>query len=299
MNLNQLTYFVALAQIEHYTKAAKRLSITQPSLSHAISNLEEELEVPLFERHGRNVTLTKYGEIFLKYVQDSLHILNMGIERTKEAAKIAGGKISIGYIHTQGSEFVPKLVKGFLENLGDKRIDFHFHNDVTTSLVQDLKEEKYDVIFCSKVEGEREVNFCPVSEEKLVAIVPPDHPLAEKDSVTIKEIGSYPQISFPPSSGLYFVIRELFEKENVLPDTVFEVEEDGALAGMVAEGFGVGIVPDVSVIHQIPVKIIPIRDLEFRRYIYMGTLKNRYQSLLAEDFATYIEKNYRIHEIIQ
>ena len=76
MNLNQLTYFVTLAQIENYTRAAKRLDITQPSLSHAISNLEKELQVPLFERHGRNVTMTKYGEMFLKYVQDSLHILN-------------------------------------------------------------------------------------------------------------------------------------------------------------------------------------------------------------------------------
>ena len=74
MNLNQLTYFVTLAQIENYTRAAKRLDITQPSLSHAISNLEKELQVPLFERHGRNVTMTKYGEMFLKYVQDSLHI---------------------------------------------------------------------------------------------------------------------------------------------------------------------------------------------------------------------------------
>ena len=62
MNLNQLTYFVTLAQIENYTRAAKRLDITQPSLSHAISNLEKELKVPLFERHGRNVTMTKYGE---------------------------------------------------------------------------------------------------------------------------------------------------------------------------------------------------------------------------------------------
>ena len=113
MNLNQLTYFVTLAQIENYTRAAKRLDITQPSLSHAISNLEKELQVPLFERHGRNVTMTKYGEMFLKYVQDSLHILNLGVERIQEAARIPGGSISIGYIHTQGRRFIPELVRGF------------------------------------------------------------------------------------------------------------------------------------------------------------------------------------------
>lgn len=64
MNLNHLYYFRALAKEEHYTRTAKLLSITQPSLSHAISCLEEELGVQLFEKHGRNAKLTKYGKIF-------------------------------------------------------------------------------------------------------------------------------------------------------------------------------------------------------------------------------------------
>lgn len=295
MNLNQLTYFMTLAQIENYTKAAKRLDITQPSLSHAISNLEKELQVPLFERHGRNVTMTKYGELFLKYVQDSLHTLNLGIARIQEEAKIPGGRISIGYIHTQGSRFIPSLVKGFLGEQ-EERVDFRFQNAATRTLIQGLKEERFDVIFCSWVEGEREINFVPVAEEKLVAIVPEEHPLAEKSTVTIKELGNYPQVAFPPSSGLYFVIQELFEKENIIPNTVFEVEEDGALAGMVAEGFGVGIVPDVPVIHTLPLKILDIENLHYRRYIYMGTLKKRHFSPLMEDFFEYIIKNYGMYE---
>ena len=263
MNLNQLTYFVTLAQIENYTRAAKRLDITQPSLSHAISNLEKELQVPLFERHGRNVTMTKYGEMFLKYVQDSLHILNLGVERIQEAARIPGGSISIGYIHTQGRRFIPELVRGFLN------------------------------------EQEGKISFVPVSEEKLVAVVPENHALADRNSVTIKELGQYPQVTFTPASGLYFVIRELFEKEGLSPETAFEVEEDGALAGMVAEEFGVGIVPDVPVIHTLPVKILNIENLHCRRYIYMGMMKNRYPSALVEQFRDYIYKHYRIYEVIQ
>ena len=296
MNLNQLTYFVTLAQIQHYTKAAKRLSITQPSLSHAISSLEEELEVPLFERQGRNVTLTKYGEVFLKYVQRSLHTLHTGVEQTRKAAKIAGGKISIGYIYTQGSEFVPKLIRGFLAEQREKQIDFQLHTDVSTSLIRDLKEEKYDVIICSKPDGERGIHFIPVGEENLVAIVPFNHPLCEKESVTIEELGNYPQVAFPPSSGLYFVIQDLFENAGITPDVVFEVEEDNALAGMVAEGFGVGIVPDIPSIRHLPIKIIPIENLDFHRYIYMGILKNHVMSGAVEDFIEYIEKNYEIHK---
>lgn len=298
MNLNQLTYFVTLAQIEHFTKAAKRLDITQPSLSHAISNLEEELQVPLFERHGRSVTLTKYGEIFLKYVRESLHILDTGIKRTKKAAKVFDGNISIGYIHTQGRNFIPKLIKGFLNEVEDQKIEFHFQNGATKSLIRELKDEKLDVIFCSRIEGEKEINFWPVSEERLVAIVPQDHPLAEKENVSVQELAQYPQISFPPSSGLYFVVRELFEREELYPEIAFEVEEDGAFAGMVAEGFGIGIVPDVPVIRTLPLKVLSIDNLEYRRYIYMGTLKNRHQSLAIESSVEFIEKNYRTDEII-
>ncbi len=71
MNLNQLQYFKILAQEEHYTRAAQMLSITQPSLSHAIAQLEEELGTRLFEKKGRNIVLTRYGKLFLPYVEES------------------------------------------------------------------------------------------------------------------------------------------------------------------------------------------------------------------------------------
>ena len=80
MNLYHLRYFVTLAHLEHYTKAAENLSITQPSLSHAISLLENELGVALFEKEGRNIVLTKYGKIFLKDVEKSLEILDSSVK---------------------------------------------------------------------------------------------------------------------------------------------------------------------------------------------------------------------------
>ena len=79
MNLYHLRYFSTLAHIEHYTKAADILAITQPSLSYAISTLEEELGVKLFEKNGRNVTLTKYGKVFLKDVEEVLNRLDSSV----------------------------------------------------------------------------------------------------------------------------------------------------------------------------------------------------------------------------
>ena len=99
--------------MEHYTKAAKQLSITQPSLSHAIGMLEQELGTYLFEKQGRNVVLTKYGKVFLKYAEESLRVLDTGIKKTRSMTSETSGEIDIGYIYTQGSEFIPELVKIF------------------------------------------------------------------------------------------------------------------------------------------------------------------------------------------
>lgn len=81
MNLYHLRYFVTLAHLEHYTKAAEILSITQPSLSHAISSLESELGVKLFEKDGRNVVLTKCGQAFLVDVEQALDMLDSSINK--------------------------------------------------------------------------------------------------------------------------------------------------------------------------------------------------------------------------
>ena len=101
MNLNQLQYFKILAQEEHYTRAAQMLSITQPSLSHAIAQLEEELGTRLFEKKGRNIVLTRYGKLFLPYVEESLKVLEEGVQRTRELNGSKEGIIHLEAISRQ------------------------------------------------------------------------------------------------------------------------------------------------------------------------------------------------------
>ena len=114
MNLNHLNYFRVLAKVEHYTQAASILSITQPSLSHAISNLESELGTYLFEKQGRNVKLTKSGKLFLKYVDESLNILEIGEKKLKDFLDPSKGKIDLAFIYTLGAEFIPNTINEFL-----------------------------------------------------------------------------------------------------------------------------------------------------------------------------------------
>ena len=100
MNLAHLYYFCKLAELQHYTRAAQELHITQPSLSGAISSLEDELKVALFEKRGRNVYLTKYGKEFYEYVSSALRTLDKGVALAKEHGGALTGTLDIGCIST-------------------------------------------------------------------------------------------------------------------------------------------------------------------------------------------------------
>ena len=243
MNLNHLQYFVKLAYLEHYTKAAKDLSITQPSLSHAISSLEEELGTKLFEKQGRNVSLTKYGKTFLKYVEKSLEYLQEGVDKTKALTCATSGLIDLGYIYTLEADFMPNMVRKFLDENKDKNFGFTFSSNNTKSIIEGLKNEKYDLGFCSKVENETSIDFIKVKQEELVIIVPKNHELSKYNEIDLIETISYNHIVFTKSSGLRQVIDNLFRQIGKKQNISYEVENDSSMAGLVAQGFGIAIMP--------------------------------------------------------
>ncbi len=92
MNLSQLYYFRKLAEVKHYTHAAEELFISQPTLSNSISQLERELGIPLFEREGRKIKLTKYGEEFYQYATEAVNALEKGIALAPRARRVANRK---------------------------------------------------------------------------------------------------------------------------------------------------------------------------------------------------------------
>lgn len=276
MNLNHLIYFRTLAKLEHYTKAAEELSITQPSLSHAISSLERDLGTYLFEKQGRNVKLTKYGKMYFEYVDRALTELEKGEKKLRELNNISTGTVELGYIYTLGPNFIPNLIKNFTDEKENKNIKFLFGQGTTKSLIQGLKEERYDMIFCSIVENEPDIEFIPVTNEELVVIVSNEHPLAKEDSIDLKMIDSYPFIGFSEKSGIRPLINKLFQEINLIPNTICEVEEDNAIIGLVEINYGVAVVPRISSLKYYNVKVLPITNPKHERFIYLATLKNRY-----------------------
>ena len=153
MNLSHLRYFVELAHSRHYTRAAEHLFITQPSLSHAIGQLESELGVPLFERSGRNTTLTRLGEEFLVCAERTLSTFDSGVESLRRSAQ-GEGLIRLGLVRPLGVDFRPDLAARFLSENPGKEIHFTFSTGVTQQLLDGLLARRYDLVFSSMPPGE-------------------------------------------------------------------------------------------------------------------------------------------------
>ena len=291
MNLNHLHYFRILARTEHYTQAAKELSITQPSLSHAISTLEKDLGTYLFEKHGRNVRLTKYGRFFLTYVNNALDQLEIGERKLHDLTSSSNGVIDLGFIYTLGAHIMPNLIKDFLSNEEYKNISFSLFQGTTSNIITGLKNEKFDLGFCSFVENEPDIDFVPILEEELVLIVSQDHELASLDSIDLKDMENYSFIFFNKESGIRPLIDNLFNKVNITPKIICEVEEDSAILGLVSVNYGIAIIPNISLIKNFDVKALPINNPVIKRYIYLTSIKNKYISPSANQFRNYILKN--------
>jgi DNA-binding transcriptional LysR family regulator len=291
MNLNHLQYFRVLAKLEHYTQAAKELSITQPSLSHAISTLESDLGTYLFEKEGRNIKLTKYGRFFLQYVDNALNELEVGEKKLKALTDSSSGVIDLAYIYTLGAYVMPNLIKEFLDIEKYKNISFSLFQGTTHNVIAGLKTEKFDLGFCSFVENEPDIDFIPILEEQLVLIVSKDHELASLDSINLKDVAKYPFVYFNKESGIRPLIDSLFNKVNITPRIICEVEEDSAVLGLVAVDYGIAIIPNIILIKNFDVKVIHISNPIVKRHIYLASMKNKYISPSANQFRNYILKN--------
>ena len=148
MTLKSLEYFKKLAELQHFTKAANELHISQPSLSYAISELEKDLGVLLFDRKDKKITLNHYGEAFLSYVNQALSILDDGTNFVKHISNPKAKNISVGYIQSLSSSIIPPFIEEFYKNPLNKNIKFSFTQKDNNELIKIFLDRKLDIIFC-------------------------------------------------------------------------------------------------------------------------------------------------------
>lgn len=287
MNLLHLRYFSELAETRHYTKAAERLCITQPSLSHAMAQLEAELGVPLFEKNGRETVLTPYGKQFLTCVCQSLATLDEGVEELHRVGR-GEGMIRLGLLRTLGTDFVPRLAEEFLKAHPGKNIRFSFMTGTTGELLDGLKAGKYDMIFASRPSAELNLTSVVVSHQDLVLIVPKKHPLAKQHVVDLADTLPYPHVCFSEGSGMRGIVDGLFDKIGEHPEIAYETQEDQVVAGLVAHGFGIAVVPYMDLLLRLDVQILQIASPSWEREFCLIHNSRAYESPAARSFRQYV-----------
>ena len=287
MNLFHVRYFIELAHTRHYTKSAEHLGITQPSLSHAIAQLEEELGVPLFEKSGRNTVLTCYGEQFLDCTENVIKALDNGVESLRRGA-CGEGVIRLGLLRPLGVEFIPDLVANFLSNNPNKDIQFTFHTGATQYLLDGLMARQYNLVFCSKPPIELGLTAVPIEHQDLLLIVPKNHPLSRCHTVELKDTLPYPYVYFAKGSGLRNDVDELFAKIEGKPQIAYEIEEDQVVAGLVARNFGIAVIPYMDLLLKLDVNILKIVNSTVERKIYMVSDDRIYIPPVVQSFCQFV-----------
>lgn len=294
MNLSQLYYFRKLAELQHYTRAAKELFITQPTLSGSISSLESELGVSLFQRSGRNVELTKYGAEFLEYVTASLEQLDKGIAIMKGySGESDGGTIDLGCIITLQADYIPHLLKGYRAK-SEHDYDFDLSQAPSRMLLEGLSSSAHDVVFCAKDESLKNIEYVPVALQQLVVVVNEDSPLASKSRLTPSDLEGFDLISYRDVLPVGRSIRA-FLKEEGIRDVSYSYDDESILAGMAANGDEVAIMMDTFFLRNIPgVVSIPLYageegDLPVYHTIYMAYSTKNYRPYCVDNFIDYVK----------
>lgn len=287
MNLSQLYYFCKLAKLQHYTQAAQELYITQPSLSGAISSLESELGIKLFQKRGRNVYLTKYGKEFYQYVSTALRELDKGIDTAKEHAGRMGGSIDIGCIHTIQGDYLPQVLQAFAKEKGPN-VNFNIHLAQTNTIVAAVQEERWDIGFCSFVEDKPTLFFVPVLEQHIMAAMKKNHPLAHEPSIKLNQLRNDSLISYQLEQPVGQNIQKLLSAHGL--DARYRYSSEEALCGQVVLDGSVAILLQTPALHLFSsLAILPLADVpDDFHIVHMVFNRPMYKEHAVESFIDFV-----------
>lgn len=289
MNLDHLRYFETLAQLQHYGKAAEVLHVSQPSLTYAVSQMEQELGVPLFEKAGRSIRLTRYGQAFLHTVRCSLDTLDTGVRAVQELGH--GGLVLLGSIRKLGTTLVPGLMRDFrAQEDGAVQFQLHSESGFSADLLKAVEEGRLDLCFTSHPGDPARFDSFAFRRTPFVVITPPDHPLAGRGSIALQDTLPYPQVCFALRSGLRKNVDALFRSIHASPIVAMETEEDAVIAGLVAAGFGIAVLPDDPLFQSLPLTVLSLTSPDPARTAYLSRLRGAPLPHAAEQFWQFCQR---------
>ena len=243
MELRKLRYFVVLAEELHFGRAARRLHITQPPLSMAIQSLEEEMEVRLFARSPRKVTLTHAGQTFVEHARMLLARTSDAIELTRAADRGEVGRLTVGFMSASIFTLLPQVLRDFAASYPAVRLDLR-ELTIPQQLAA-LPKSDIDVGFVRTPVDDIELEVDVLINEPLIVALPRGHPLTKLRRVPVRKLAAEPFVMFQQSPGLVLhnLVLGFCLQLGFAPRVAQEASQSHAVAGLVSSGMGVALVP--------------------------------------------------------
>ena len=291
INLNQLRAFYQVARCQNVSLAARQLFVSQPAVTAQVKLFEESCGLKLFKKKGRNLILTDEGKTlfnFSKKIFDYEQKIEDAVTQMKELKQ---GNLKLGSARTYARYFMPFLLTGFRDAFPHLKI--HLDEGSSREMIHSLVELKNEVVIIAKADEHPNIAFIPFSREELVLILPPNHRLANEDSVGFGQFAQEPVIMKDPGSGTRRLVDDLFSSNGVTPNVLMETGDAEIIKLLVQHGEGISFLAKEAVAFELQENkliTVPLKKDPIFLDVTIAYLKNQPLSPPAQAFLDSLKK---------
>ena len=292
MEIHQLEYFVSIAETGSFTRAAERCNIAQPSLSQQIIKLEQEIGHPLFDRLGRKVVLTDFGERLLPRANAILGELQEIKAEIHTEIQEGYGTLRVGFIPTIAPFVLPRVIHRFSREFPNASLEVH--EGLTEELIQKIIAADLEVGITSLPINNKLIHTQELLTEPLLVASTPQYEIASRASIYVQELDDFPFIALSEVHCLGEQVQSFCYQQDLELNIVCHTAQLTTVQNCVALGLGVSLVPQALAASDTSEQIIyrAISDMPPQRKIAASFHAKRNLSFLAEQFIALVKAEY-------
>jgi len=283
MEIRQLRYFLEIAQTEHLTQSAQNLFVTQSTLSHGLRQLEQELDVALFERLGRGLKLSQAGAEFRVYATRALKEIAAGRMGLADLSGLQSGKLTVGAFPTFLNTVVPATVATFSQS--HPKVTIEVRDLRAGPIEEQLLRGELDLGIAFHPTEHAEIETEPLFDERLLLVVRPAQPLAKRRTLAMKELAGVPLALLSRSFATRRLIDASLRQAGVAPTVRVEMESVEALLGVCRFGDLASIVPQRAAQQAPDLHAIALTEPQMVRHAGILWRRGASRSPAAREFA--------------
>lgn len=288
MELSQLRYFLKIAALGTFTRAAEELNVTQPALSRSIGKLEEEIGRPVFERQTRSVVLTDAGRLLQARAEQVLALVDDTLAEMTDDGRT--GRIRVGAIPTIAPYFLPTILRAFRDQHPQATVIVY--EETTDKLLHRCLQGEVDVALVAAPIPKQYLEVEPLFSEELLLVLPQDHALAEKKQITAADVQACPFVLLDETHCLSDAVVSYCRQRSFQPVSVERASQLTTVAELVALGHGVSLIPQMArdLDHDERRVYRSLAGAKPMRQIVLAWNPYRFQSKVLEHFKTTVRK---------